>query len=744
MDDCDELIHELSELCGILPEYWDVFGKKHTTALDTAKAILKAMGVRVDSADAISKEISERRSRPWKTFLDPVHVLSVNEQPFSTPVYIPLEEGLEAKLIISWSLEDETGRREEYSISGNAVHISEQKWIDSVRYVKVNLVDGKRREIGYYTIQAVCKHSSGVFHGEGGILAGRSKIIITPDTCYLPEELRNGRAWGISVNLYSIRSKKNWGIGDFRDLGKIVRWTSGLKGHFVGINPIHAIPNTRPFGTSPYSPISRLYNNLVYLDIESVPEVKVSKKTREVMATKKFRRELEELKEAEFINYEKAASLKEKILRKAFAGFYKRHVLGKTGRGRSFRKYVKGEGLCLESFAIFMSLREYMKKNKNAYTWQDWPETYRKASGKAVRRFGEENHRELLFYKYVQWLIDGQLRRLAGNARKLGMLVGLYNDLAVGSAGGGSDTWSFQDVLASGSDVGAPPDDFSPEGQKWGFPPIIPERLRETGYELFIMTIRKNMKHAGALRIDHVLGMFRLFWIPDGMTPNDGVYVLYPSEDLLRIIALESVRNRTVVIAEDLGTIGDNVREALKRFWMLSYRLLYFERNYPDPSFLPPERYPLMALCAVTTHDLPTIYGYWKGRDIERRRAIGKYPDDTLWNKQVQERERDKKLILATLKSQGIIPDDYPSDPSDIPEMTPELCSAIYHYLALTPCKLLLASLDDVIGALDQQNMPGTVDSHPNWLQKTRPGLEQIVKDKRFIELSGILNKYLN
>ena len=199
-----------------------------------------------------------------------------------------------------------------------------------------------------------------------------------------------------------------------------------------------------------------------------------------------------------------------------------------------------------------------------------------------------------------------------------------------------------------------------------------------------------------------------------------------------------------MVIAEDLGTIGENVRETLKRLGAFSYRLFYFERNYPNPSFLSPEGYPLMALCAVTTHDLPTIYGYWKGRDIEKRRAIGKYPDDSLWNKQIEERKRDKALILSALKSRGIIPDDYPSDPAATPEMTPELCRAIYHYLALTPCKLLLVSPEDILGALDQQNMPGTVDSHPNWVQKMPIVLEKIIKDSRFIDLSKMLNKYFN
>ncbi|NWF53004.1 MAG: 4-alpha-glucanotransferase, partial [Nitrospirae bacterium] len=318
--------------------------------------------------------------------------------------------------------------------------------------------------------------------------------------------------------------------------------------------------------------------------------------------------------------------------------------------------------------------------------------------------------------------------------------IGLYNDLAVGSISGGSDTWNYQDVFGE-ADVGAPPDDFSPNGQNWGFPPLIPEKLKETGYEFFIQTIRKNMKYCGAIRIDHAPGLFRLFWIPYGMSPEEGAYIRYPSEDLLRIIALESVRNKTMVIAEDLGTVAENVRETLKKFRMLSYKLLYFERNYLDPSFLPPEKYPEMSLCSVTTHDLPTIYGYWKYQDIKIKKKLGRYSNESLFKKHMEERKRDKKLIISALKSQGIISIDFLSEPKSISQMTFELCFAIYNYLAKTPCKLLLVSLDDIIGTLNQQNMPGTVDKYPNWLQKIPLIIEEMIKDKKFNTLSEMLRK---
>ncbi|MCJ7483742.1 MAG: 4-alpha-glucanotransferase, partial [Thermodesulfovibrionales bacterium] len=339
---------------------------------------------------------------------------------------------------------------------------------------------------------------------------------------------------------------------------------------------------------------------------------------------------------------------------------------------------------------------------------------------------------------YVQWLIDTQLKALFLEAKGIQMDIGLYYDLAVGSVGGGSDAWSYKEVMAHGANVGAPPDDFSPDGQKWGFPPLIPEKIKDSGYELFIQTIQKNMKYGGAIRIDHALGLFRIFWIPDAMTPKDGAYVQQASEDLLRIIALESIRNKTMVIAEDLGTMGDNVRETLKRYRMLSYRLFYFERNYPDPSFLSPDRYPELALCAVTTHDLPTLYGYWRGRDIEVRRRLGNYSDD-IWHQHINDRERDKRLILSALRSQGVIPEDYPVDTEGVTEMSSALCRSIYQYLARTPCKLLLVSLDDIIGTLDQQNLPGTVDEHPNWIRKTPLALEEIMQDQRFVDLAEAL-----
>jgi 4-alpha-glucanotransferase len=380
-----------------------------------------------------------------------------------------------------------------------------------------------------------------------------------------------------------------------------------LQGRLVGINPLHVIPNAQPFGISPYSPISRLYKNFIYLDVEDIPEVKEISGEQKVMISGKFKKELDELRKSDIVDYKKVASLKEKILRNAFALFYQKNFSQNTERGREFKEYIVQEGDALEAFALYMTLWESMKKKKNLFSWQEWPEKYRNTDTSEVEAWRKENRKEILFHQYVQWLIDCQLRTIEEEAQTSGTRTGLYYDLAIGAVGGGSDAWRYQDVIASGADVGAPPDDFSPDGQKWGFPPLIPEKLKDTGYELFIRTIQKNMKYGRAIRIDHALGLFRLFWIPQGMTAKDGLMSIFL---LMTFSGLSHLRahNKTMVSAEDLGTIGDNVREALKRFRMPLYRL-FTERNYPNPSFCPWITL-ATALCAVTTHDLPTLYGY--------------------------------------------------------------------------------------------------------------------------------------
>ena len=741
MKSTEELIHELAGLYGVMPEYYDIFGNKHVISSHTKGAILRAMKLRVDTGEDLAGEIEGLKRAEWDDCVAPVRVISVNEQPMTIPLCLQVEDGQELDLSVSWSIEDEEGGRDAFEVAPGHVRVSEEQRIAGRRYVKMIVEDNSFRNIGYYTLRFECRHPRPVFPGGKKKLARVSRIIVTPDACYFPPSLQEGRTWGVAVDLYSLRSDRNWGVGDFTDLGRVAEWVESVGGGFVGINPLHAVPNSRRTGVSPYYPVSRLYRNFIYLDIEKVQEVSESEDLTIAAGSGLLHEKAAGLRDPELIDYEGVASLKEEILKQAFRLFYNRHYKEDTLRGRDFRAYVEREGEALDDFALYQALSDSMSGRHGVYGWQSWPEEYRLHDGPAVKRFRKGNWKKILYYKYVQWLIDEQLRTTAGRTGKCEVAIGLYHDLAVGAMGGGSDAWNYMDVLAGEANVGAPPDDFSPGGQNWGFPPAIPLRLKKTGYELFIRTLRKNMEYGGALRIDHALGMFRLFWIPHGMTAKEGAYVSYPYEDLLRIVALESVRNKVMIIAEDLGTIGENVRETLARFRMLSYRLLYFERNYPDPSFVPPGNYPEAALCSVTTHDLPTLYGYWCCRDLYVRRRLGVYGDEDEWRKTVEMRNRDKALILSALKSAAVLPGDYPSDPAMIPQMTPQLCLAIYSYLADTPCKLVLVNLCDVIGAMDQQNLPGTNEGYPSWMRKMPMGIEEIMTDRRVSELAAALRK---
>jgi len=323
---------------------------------------------------------------------------------------------------------------------------------------------------------------------------------------------------------------------------------------------------------------------------------------------------------------------------------------------------------------------------------------------------------------------------------ELGLRVGLYEDLAVGVDSAGAETWVHQNLYALGVRIGAPPDDFNLNGQDWGLPPLIPDRLAEAAYAPFIATLSANMRYAGALRIDHVMGLMRLFCVPPGNRPAEGAYVRYPFEDLLGILALESQRNRCLVIGEDLGTVPDEVRRALKSMSVLSCRLFYFERE-ADGRFKATHDYPEQALVAVSTHDLPTLSGYWRGWDLAVRTDLGLFPEDSLREAQIEGRAQDRARILIALERQDMLPNGTGVDPSSVPEMTTELVNAIHLYLARTPCKILTFQLEDIFGQLEQVNLPGTMEQYPNWRRKLPLDLEVLMEDPRIESLARVLRR---
>jgi 4-alpha-glucanotransferase len=383
-------------------------------------------------------------------------------------------------------------------------------------------------------------------------------------------------------------------------------------------------------------------------------------------------------------------------------------------------------GEALEQHARFDALHEHALLTTGAWSWQEWPEPLRHPDSPEVAAFAREHQERVDFFAYLQWLADQQLRQAQARARAAGMQLGLYTDIAVGVSPAGATAWANPGVSLSGVSAGAPPDLFNLHGQNWGLAPLSPAGLREGAYALFAATLRHNMRHAGAVRIDHVMGLQRLFWIPDGAAPADGAYVRYPFADLVHIIALESERHRCLVIGEDLGTVSRGFRPAMQRAGLLSCRVLYFEREQSG-AFLPPEGYPRQALVSVSTHDLPTLRGFWTGRDLKWRDFFARFPDENASKSAHAERQRDRVLLLQALRRAGLLPagidsEEPPDEPSD------ELVLAVHRYLARTPGHLLMVQMEDALDEEEQPNLPGA-QVHPNWRRKLARDLEQFATE---------------
>jgi 4-alpha-glucanotransferase len=540
-----------------------------------------------------------------------------------------------------------------------------------------------------------------------------TRLIVAPDRAWQPAR----RSAGFGVTLYGLRSERNWGCGDFRDLRDLIDWAVPALGvDFIALNPLHAIHNRRPFNTSPYLPNSIFYRNFLYLDVESIEGYQPAEDPAELAG----------LRQSPTVEYEQVAAVKHKALERIFRS---------NPPGRECLEWIEREGELLRLYATYCAIDEYLHaQDPNLWIWPDWPEKYRNPTGPAIDTFARKNARAILFHGWLQWLVDCQIAEVQKHALTMGMSIGLYHDLALATDRCGSDLWAWRPFFITGCRVGSPPDGFSPNGQDWSFPPPNAVRHRADAYRLFAESIRKSMRHGGALRIDHVMRLFRLYWIPAGHSAKEGAYVRDRAHDLVRVLALESVRQQCAIVGEDLGTVENEVRETLAKFGILSYKLLYFERAFERNAleFRQPGEYPVSALTSTSTHDLATIAGYWIGEDIEARFRAGTI-DDGVRQAQLAERANDKQHLLEALFAAGLMPGDYGHDASTIPELTGELHFAISGFLASTPCIMWLINQEDLTKELHQQNLPGTTAEYPNWGRKMRWTIAELgsVKEAR-------------
>lgn len=713
----EDLLVRAAAESGVKPGYWDIFGRYHKTTADVRHAILQAKGFDVSSAEGLARSLAERSRREWERLVPAVVV--AGEAPISEiTVCAPAELTAETVRLVT-NCEDGRSAASEFRLGElpqtSSVQMDGRTWIR--RRAPLPRPDGVPLPLGYHSVSATAA---------GGEVTCR--YIVTPARVYTPERLgQGGRAAGIVFSLYGLRSKRNWGCGDFTDLLEAIDWAAEeLHAGFIGLNPLHTIHNRRPFNTSPYLPNCVYYQNFLYLDVEAVEDFTRSRRARQARGSVEVVAEIDALRGTPYVEYERVAALKLRFLKLSFAQFL-REWRAKSPRAAEFEVFRAREGRLLEVFAAYCALDEHLhRRDPNLWTWPQWPEPYRHPDSPETAAFRRKHWRSVMFYEYLQWQVDIQLRRAHERARGR-MEIGLYHDLALATDRFGSDLWAHREFFVEGCRVGAPPDDFAPQGQDWGFPPPDSDRHRQDGYRLFAESIRHNSRHGGALRIDHVMRLFRLYWIPDAHQASEGAYVCETSDDFLRILALESVRNRVAVVGEDLGTVEPEVREELSRFGVMSYRLFYFEKQ-PDGRLRRPDEYPAQALVSSTTHDLPTLAGFWIGADIEARRAAGTI-DDHAFRAQVAARAEEKQKMLDVLFELGLIPPALPRKAGAYPELTGELHNAVVGYLAMTPSWLLAINQEDLTKETAQQNLPGTTWQYPNWSRKMRFTLEQLRSD---------------
>ncbi|MDX2251015.1 MAG: 4-alpha-glucanotransferase [Nitrospira sp.] len=736
-----ELLRLLADRAGIATDYYDIAGTLHVTTDETRRAILAAMNFRVESRAELIDALTAWDHRPWMQGCDPVRILRQGEAPGRWLLHVPCESHEESVIRVRWWLVSESGERSHEREEGPGLKVEEVRVVAGRRFMRTEFTLPHALPLGYYSAHVQVQ-------GGSVELATGFRVIVAPAGCFVPEWFERGtRLWGIALQLYSLRSDRNWGVGDFQDLSAVVEWAgTQLGASVIGLNPLHALKNTTPYHISPYSPTSRLFLNELYIDVEQVEECRTDPTVRACLADATFRARLDAARRSEFVEYEAVAAAKRTVLGLCAQAFARENFEGgdpdrspTTERGRVFQEYVRQEGEPLAHYALFRVLEdEQQREPSSPEVWMDWPEPYRDPSSAAVGEFRRRHTRQIHAIQYVQWLAHGQLRALVDKAGQAGMPIGLYYDLALGSDRAGADGWRFQPVLAMKADCGAPPDAFAPDGQNWGFSPADPLRLRASGYEYLIELLRRNFRYGGAIRLDHVMALFRLFWIPRGLPASKGTYVHYPADDLLAILALESVRAKVLVIGEDLGTVPDWVRQRLGTAGVLSYRVFYFERTW-EGGWKPPGAYPSQSLAVAATHDLPTLTGYWDGADIETRAELGFFSSVETKMSALAERQREKAAIMAALRSEGLWPPGLPGNAAHGPAMTWELARAIHVYLARTPAWLVLANVEDVIGARAQTNVPGTVDEHPNWRRKLIPTVEELIRDDRFKQLAAEL-----
>ncbi len=669
-----EGLQQLADHYGIAREFWDWKGRHTTIAPETIIRVLDALGVDGSTDEACRAALDAVEQRHWRRVLPPCTVVEEGTA-VHVNVHVPAGTPLGVQVVL------ESGERRH----GQQVeNWNPEREVDGRLRGEATFQLGSDLPLGYHRIEATT--------AEGVTSAS---LIVTPGFLGLPARTRGERVWGYATQLYSVPSSRSWGVGDLADLADLMSWAGAEQGAgYVLINPLHAAQPISPMEPSPYLPASRRFTNPLYIRPEAIDEYD----DLDVAD----RRRVDELREA--LSPRRAIRA---TIDRSSAWDAKRQALAlvydaprRPARQIAFDHYRRVEGDALHRFAIWSVLSEEFGAN-----WFEWDEDYRDPTSDAVRRFAERHAHRVQFFEWLQWVAQTQVSAAQTAAEEVGMPVGVVTDLAVGVSASGAETWMMPRLFAHGVKVGAPPDQYNQAGQEWGQPPWRPDVMEELAFEPFRALVSATLRRAGGVRIDHIIGLFRLWWVPEGMSPRDGTYVRNNHEAMVGILALEALRAQALVVGEDLGTVEPWVRQYLARRGILGTSVLWFENNEQgDP--LEAHHWRELCMASVTTHDLPPSLGYLAGDHVKLRDDLGLLTEPL--ETELAYAEQEQAAWLQRLKDWGLISDEQLGDHV-------EVMLALHRYLVLTPSKVLLAALTDAVGEHRTQNQPGTQDEYPNW-----------------------------
>ena len=702
-----ELIKQLAALVGLQDSYVHAQGHTEVISLDKQQAILQAMGYDLTSNDALQEKIVELSEQPWLEVIAPVTVCQQGE-----PLRIRVQQ-LQQNAVSDWQWQINTEEQQQFSgsLTIAAKDITERQQTRQGEVLAAELVLDISLPLGYHqlTLSNSRQHYS-------------QQLIITPQRCFqLHDKAVLHKTFGPAIQLYAVKSARNWGIGDFADLQQMVAPLAEQGVDFIGLNPLHALYPELPQDCSPYSPNSRLWLNTEYVALEHTAEFADCTAAQQLVNSESFQQRLQHLRQQTYVDYIGVAAAKKAVATLLFQQFKQQHLAKNTARAALFQQFVAEGGDSLRQLTIYQVLQgQLFQQDWNMAAWQNFPQQLRDPHSSAVAEFASANSDAINQQLYLQWQAQLQLAEVKRLCQQHGMAIGLYCDVAVGTSRSSAESWGAPEDYLLDLSVGAPADIMAPKGQNWGLLAYNPQILRQKAYQPFIELLQANMRFAGALRLDHVMALLRLWCCPVGADATAGAYIRFPAADLFAILALESQRNSCVVIGEDLGTVPVEISHLLAQYQVLSYRVFMLEQK-PGSYDYAAQTYPELALATVTTHDMPTLVGYWQQGDLELRHELDLFPNPQVADSLYQLRADEKQLMSQRLQ---LHEGDYQ-----------QLIRASHLFTAQQPARLFAFQLEDLLLMSTPVNIPGTSNEYPNWRRRLTDNIDAILQRPDVLEL---------